>query len=164
MYLYTDGGVILKNPSTIGGTWAWCLVDENDEMVLAHSGYITPEQARTDTITNNQTELFAVLNGLCNLEDDEVVEIRSDSAITLGRIFNGFSFNNVPDWMYKRLQAEKKRLINFKKFTYELMDGHPTKEQVERGTGRKGHMTSKWNVWCDQECGRQAKLALGELA
>lgn len=162
-YLYTDGGVIRKNPSTIGGTWAWCLV-EDDKVISQDSGHITPKEMRSDVITNNQTELLAVIEALSSLDYDEIVEVRSDSQITLGRVFKKFSFNNIPTWMILKLRVETARLVNFKKFTYELMDGHPTQEQVERGIGKKGHVTSKWNVWCDEECKRQArKLLLEQL-
>lgn len=162
-YLYTDGGVVLKNPSTIGGTWAWCLV-EDDKVILHDSGHITPKQMKSVTVTNNQTELLAVIAGLSGVRDDEIVEVRSDSEITLGRVFKGYAFNNIPTWILTALKNEKARLTNFKKFTYELMDGHPTQEQVERGIGKKGHVTSKWNVWCDEECKRQArKLLLEQL-
>ena len=164
MKLYTDGGVILKNPSTIGGTWAWILVDDMDEIVLDKaSGYVTPKDLRTDVVTNNQTELLAVIEAFSSMDWDSVLELRSDSEITLGRVFKNYAFNNIPEWMRLKLIVEKKRLENFSKFSYMLMDGHPTKEQVEKGTGKKGHVTSKWNVWCDKECGRQAQLAISEL-
>ncbi len=40
--LYTDGGVIGQNPSLVGGTWAWCLVDASGEMRRHAFGRITP--------------------------------------------------------------------------------------------------------------------------
>lgn len=162
-YLYADGGVILKNPSTIGGTWAWCLVD--NEKILKHgSGYIVPDTMETSTVTNNQTELLAVLKGFGELVDDDVIELRSDSEITLGRVFKNYSFNNIPHWMISDLKYEKLRLKNFQQFRYTLMDGHPTQAQIDKGLGKRGHITSKWNVWCDKECGRQARLYLESLA
>lgn len=161
-YLYADGGVILKNPSTIGGTWAWCLV-ENDEIIYSDSGFILPDELGTDNVTNNQTELLAVLNAMINLHDEEIVEIRSDSKITLGRLFKNYAFNNIPDWMITRLDAEKSRLTNFRQFKYILLDGHPTQAHIAKGIGKRGHMTSKWNVWCDKECGRQAAKYLNSL-
>ena len=160
-YLYTDGGVVLKNPSTIGGTWAWCLV-EDDKVIRQDSGHITPKQMFSPTVTNNQTELYAVIRGFTGLNDRDIVEVRSDSEITLGRVFKHYAFNNIPNWMVDFMDEEIDRLRNFKKFTYELMDGHPTREQVEKGIGKRGHVTSKWNVWCDEECRRQAKKLLLE--
>lgn len=161
-YLYTNGGVILKNPSTIGGTYAWCIV-ENGEIVDRGSGYITPESMYLDVVTNNQAELYAVLRGLAAICDNEIVEIRSDSEITLGRIFKNYSFNNIPEFMTCLLKAEKNRLKNFRQFKYTLMDGHPTQAQVDKGFGKQGHVTSKFNVWCDKECGRQAAKYLNSL-
>lgn len=162
--LYTDGGVILKNPSTIGGTWAYILIDEDGETVIhKDSGYVTHRDMCSDgTVTNNQTELLAMVKGLRCLPYDWVIEVCCDSEITLGRIFKGFSFNNIPAWLLRDTIAEKRRL-RLSAFEYTLMDGHPTLEQVRKGTGKKGHVTSKWNVWCDKECGRQAQLALSEL-
>lgn len=34
--VYCDGGVILKNPSEVGGTWAWCAVDAEGQIGRAH--------------------------------------------------------------------------------------------------------------------------------
>lgn len=160
--LYADGGVIQRNPSSIGGTWAWCLVND-DELIQSDSGVIIPTDVVTfpgNLVTNNQTELFAVIQGLSQLPDDAIVEVRSDSEVTLGRVFKMYAFNNIPFWMKSSLQIEKKRLKNFSKFTYELMDGHPTKAQVISGFGKRGHVTSKWNVLCDKMCNEAAERFL----
>lgn len=37
--VYADGGVILKNPSAIGGTWAFCGVDAEGNRVIEGSGF-----------------------------------------------------------------------------------------------------------------------------
>jgi hypothetical protein len=58
--LYADGGVIGANPSTIGGVWAWCQVADGRRGQCA-SGVITPTGAGLPAITNNLTELYAIL-------------------------------------------------------------------------------------------------------
>lgn len=148
--LYADGGVIKKNPSPIGGTWAWVLV-ENDKILDRGCGIFVPEQNGL-FVTNNQTELEAIIRGLGSLYDDELAKVFSDSEVTLGRVFRGSTFNNIPKEMKKRLDFEKKRLKRFSEFPYELLHGHPTKKQLENGFGKNGHPTSKWNVLCDEMC------------
>lgn len=156
--LYTDGGVVKKNPSPIGGTWAWILVKDDNHIISSHKGFISPKDMQMgDFVTNNQTELLAVVQGLCYLDNYEVVEICSDSEITLGRLFRGSPFKNIPEWMKSALEQEKERLINFKLFTYELMDGHPTAIEVLHGIGKKGHVTSRFNVMCDDMCKQVAE-------
>jgi len=156
--LYTDGGVIGKNPSPYGGTWA-CVLTFNDRKLWEYSGYITPDQVDfpKNVVTNNQTELFAVLEGLSYLLHNHVVQICSDSNVTLGRVFRGSSFNNIPDWMISCLDVQIKRLIHWKKFSYQLMNGHPTQKELEAGIGKRGYPVSKWNVLCDKLCQEQAE-------
>ena len=62
--LYTDGGVIGQNPSLIGGTWAWCLVDASGEMRRHAVGWLTPAELDAEAVTNNHTELLALVLGL----------------------------------------------------------------------------------------------------
>ena len=152
--LYADGGVIQKNPSPIGGTWAWCLV-QNDEVINKDWGIIVPTDVVTfpdNQVTNNQTELFAIVQGLSQLPDDSVVEICSDSNVSLGRVFRGSSFSNIPFWLKTSLEMQQSRLKMWKDFSYTLLDGHPTKAHLASGFGKRGHPVSKWNVECDRLC------------
>lgn len=162
--LYADGGVIRQNPSPFGGTWAICMVNHLDQLVWKNSGIISPEDMETPFVTNNQTELLAVIYGLQRVMTSENdLEVCSDSQITLMRVFGHSPFNNIPEWMINLLRWEQKRLTYFKKFTHTLMDGHPTKAQVESGIGKKGHVTSKWNVLCDKLCNEQAEKFLNSI-
>jgi ribonuclease HI len=155
--LYADGGVIDKNPSPIGGTWAWILVDSRNDQVLDRNyGVIihteTIPMSEDGTVTNNQTELFALLQGLSKLPIDALVEVRSDSNVSLGRLFRGWQFSNIPWWMKTSLDMQISRLVNWNQFTYTLMDGHPTALQLRSGFGKRRNVTSKWNVACDALC------------
>lgn len=149
--LYTDGGVIRKNPSVIGGTWAYCLVDADDNLLYEDSG-ILATKFTGGKVTNNQTELLAVIKGLQTIQRDMVIHVLSDSEITLGRVFSGYSMENIPDWMAEQLDEERKRLTQFKKFKHTLLSGHPTKSQLEMGIGKRGHPTSIWNKRVDDLC------------
>lgn len=149
--LYTYGGCIKKNPSIIGGTWAYCLVDANENLLYEDSGVLTPSKVG-GPVTNNQTELYAVIRGLQTIQRDMIVHILSDSEITLGRIFKSYSMENIPDWMIEQLDDEKSRLYLFKDFKHTLLSGHPTKSQLETGIGKRGHPTSKWNKRADYLC------------
>lgn len=157
--LYTDGGVIQKNPSSIGGTWAWCLV-LGDTLIKSNSGIIVPTdvvQFPNNLVTNNQTELFAIVQGLSQLQDNDVVEVCSDSLISLGRVFGNSPFNNIPSWLVTSLDMQKKRLTRWKEFSFCLISGHPTKKELEDGIGKRGYLTSKWNVLCDELCNRASR-------
>jgi ribonuclease HI len=152
LQLYTDGGVIYKNPSPIGGTWAWVLVDD-DRVIGQRANVITPPLMKSDSVTNNQTELLSVIYGLQQIRHfEENLIIYSDSKVTLGRVFGKFPFNNIPEWMTRLLRREQTRLENFRKFKYVHLDGHPTKAQLEQGFGKRGNPVSKYNVLCDQMC------------
>lgn len=160
--LYADGGVIQKNPSEIGGTWAYVIVDDDDETVLYQdSGIVTADEAGTP-VTNNQMEFLALIRGLSgNLTVSQTLrEVRSDSKISLGRLFSGWSITNIPQWMIDEWKAvlkhyDTKVWSNCLMMKHTLLDGHPTDGQLEKGTGKRGHPVSKWNVMCDRMCNEE---------
>lgn len=154
--LYCDGGVIGHNPSPIGGTWAYRRVI--DQMVVdERSGIITPDSAQTPCVTNNLTEMLALVYGLLSLPPIWLGTIYSDSQITLGRASLGWKWKNIPSWLYKEFGCAAKRLVNFKDIKYVLLQGHPTKSELLAGVGSKGYPVSEHNVWCDLACGQRAR-------
>ncbi len=158
--VYADGGVILKNPSTIGGTWAFCAVDAEGNQVIEQGGVVLATATRP--ITNNQTEQMAIVKGLEAMPDGWSGTVYSDSMIALGRVFKGWRGKNLPSNVIERTTAAMARMG---KVEYVLLQGHPTKADLERGIGAKrGFPVSKHNVWCDKECGRQAKEHLAKAA
>ena len=154
--LYCDGGVIDRNPSPVGGTWAFCLVAEGLR-VSEGSGVITPLEAELPGITNNLTEMLAVVRGLQSLPFIWRGVVLSDSQITLGRVFMGWKWKNIPAWLHQEFQVERKRLVNWERIRYTLLQGHPTRAELGAGVGSRGYPVSEFNVWCDHECGRQAE-------
>jgi len=151
--LYVDGGVCGKNPSPVGGTWAWCQV-ENGEMIRQGSGIITPEDIGLPVVSNNFTEIYAAIRGLQSMPEDWAGTIFTDSLITLRRITKGGKFNGIPEW----LRASVGALKQDRKWQAVLVKGHPSREDLERGCTMDGKPVSAWNVFCDKECNR---LAMG---
>src|SRR5574338_1198510 len=101
--LYVDGGVIGKNPSTQGGTWAARLM--RDAFVVCEiKGVVTPKEAKLKEITNNLTEMLALIRGLQLLPTAWTGTIFSDSMVTLGRVFEGWKWNGIPPWMHRDFQ------------------------------------------------------------
>lgn len=156
--LYADGGVIGSNPSLRGGTWAWCQVNAAGQRSCTNSGMITPDVAQMPAISNNLTELLALVEGLESLPEGWQGTIYSDSWVSLQRVFRHARLKNVPDWLVARLQALQKR-GHLYQYGYTLLDGHPTKAELAVGRGKRGHPVSEHNVWCDQECNRLARAA-----
>lgn len=159
--LYADGGVIGANPSPLGGTWAWCLVTDQGEHAQSASGVLLPRAG--ELITNNVTELAAVVFGLEATPLYWQGTVYSDSWVTLQRVFCAGKLNNVPGWLMDRLHAVQ-RSGKLRTVAYQLLDGHPTKAQLEAGTGKRGHPVSIHNVWCDQQCTAQARAHKVRLA
>lgn len=147
--VYSDGSVIKKNPSKIGGTWCFVAV-ENDKILCVKSGLVTPQDIGLSVVTNNYTELLAAVNGLVYF--NEVVDWYTDSMVTLCRLTNGRSWNGIPDYLQvKALSCRSK--INH---AY-LLGGHPTKKELECGKRRDGYPVSQYNVLADLECNKLAK-------
>lgn len=159
--LYCDGGVIGSNPSAIGGTYAGLLVYE-DGHVYGFSGAISAQDMGSD-VTNNQTEMLALLRGLQKLPDDWCGTIYSDSQVTLGRAFLEWKWKNIPEWMHRLWRQQRGRLKNWDQIQYALLDGHPTKAQLTAGIGKRGHPVSVHNVWCDHACTEAGARFLEEI-
>jgi ribonuclease HI len=154
--LYADGGVIDRNPSPLGGTWAWCLVDSLDVRLRTGSGVITPAEARLEDVTNNVTELLAVVRGLEALPDGWRGTVYTDSAVTIRRVFLHAPLRGVPTWLIERLRLQLQRL-DLSQSRYVLLSGHPTRDELARGVGRDGRPVSIHNVWCDRACQQAAQ-------
>ena len=154
--LYADGGVILKNPSVIGGTWAWCAVDAEGNRVIERGGSVPAKDGYP--ITNNHMEQIAVTLALEAMPDGWSGTVYSDSMIALGRVFQGWKLKNLPTNVAQRSAGAVARLG---KIETVLLQGHPTKADLASGIGKKrGFPVSIHNVWCDEECGRQARAYL----
>jgi ribonuclease HI len=157
--LYADGGVILKNPSNVGGLWAWCGVNAKGERVIEKSGAIPAGEGRT--ISNNHTEQIAITLALEAMPDGWSGTVYSDSMIALGRIFKNWSERNLPRNVSMRSKAAVARLGEIKTV---LLQGHPTKADLACGIGKKrGLPVSEHNCWCDKACGKAAKEYLENL-
>lgn len=150
--LYADGGVIGRNPSPIGGTWAWCHVNAAGERIATGSGVVLPRPS-LPLITNNLTEMIALVKGLEALPEGWAGTVYSDSQITIGRVFWGWKQNNLPAVLLRQCAAAIAR-IDFANCRAVLLDGHPTQAQLAAGRGKRGNPVSEHNVWCDKECGR----------
>lgn len=151
--VYGDGGVVNKNPSPIGGTWAWCHVDLAGNRIASAAGVITPALAGVPAITNNLTELLAVIRGMLALPAGWHGSIYSDSMITLGRLFQQMSLKGIPAWLAHDMGAAM-RHVDMLACSPVQLDGHPTKKQLAAGIGKRGNPVSAHNVFCDSECNR----------
>lgn len=177
-HLFTDGGVILSNPSPHGGTYAWCLVrgDEEREAVLIqeHSCLIYPT-GKNALITNNYTEMMAMAMALGDLwssiltgryQGDNPI-IYSDSQLTLERAFGNYPWSGIPDEMRIKVQGIVAALRDRGELNYVLVAGHPTRAQLHQGYKIKKngsrHPVSKWNVFCDENCSALAKRFVMEM-
>lgn len=153
--LYADGGVIAVNPSPLGGTWAWCLVDAAGERVQTASGVLTAAE-NGQPVTNNVSELYALVAGLEALPARWCGTVYSDSWVSLQRVFLAAPLKGVPHWLRVRLHIVQ-RTGRLAKLPYVLLDGHPTKAQLAAGVGKRGKPVSEQNVWCDAACTAQAR-------
>ncbi len=160
-WLFADGGVLGPNPSEIGGSWAFCRVVDGVQ-VDTRSGVVLPQKIGMRTVSNNISELYAIIAGIKSLPPDWRGTIVTDSLVTLRRRFPGAKMNGVPDAMarFARLYFDKV-IDNGCRFT--LVDGHPTKEHLLTGFGKRGNRVSKWNKWCDTGCNEAGKAYLATI-
>lgn len=158
--LYADGGVIDTNPSPIGGVYAFCGVDKNDERIFCGRGFVPSTPSKL--ITNNHTEQIAICLALEAMPDGWSGDIYSDSTVALNRVFKigKCTYKNLPDNLIRRTETAFDRMG---KLTKRHLKGHPTEEDLARGyaiskRSGKQYPVSKHNVWCDEMCGVVANI------
>jgi ribonuclease HI len=142
--LYISSSLIGSNPSVIGGTYAWRLV--HDDREPAGTSAIVPMMVTGQEITNNQAEMLALIKGLEQLPADFRGQICSASQVTLDRAFNGCNWSNIPGWMHRLYQVQRKRLVCWSDI------------QVLRVDVKNEHIK-----WCKQECRESADAYLTRI-
>lgn len=157
--IYADGGCIRSNPSAIGGTWSWCAVNENNEIVKSASGVVAATATRL--ITNNTTEQIALTLAMEAMEDNWSGHVYSDSHIALGRVFLNYKTTNLPANVAARSKAALARLGALQ---WTLLKGHPTKADIAKGFAPGGLPVSIFNKWCDEHCRLAGQRYLEEIA
>lgn len=151
--IYADGGVTGRNPSKIGGTWAWCAVDKNGVRVIEKSGSVKAPASRL--VTNNHTEQIAICLALEAMPENWSGTLYSDSRIAIGRVFFNWRTENLPRNIAERSKAALLRLGTIKTV---LLQGHPTRADLKNGIGKKrGLPVSEHNVWCDKAAGEAGR-------
>ena len=163
--IYTDGGVWKQNPSPVGGACAYRIVVGAGEVLAADCLPIYPATVGVPAVSNNNTELLAIVMGMqkaldlkaCGLLDPGgSVRVCSDSIIALGWVFEGFSLRSVPRALQTALaQMQERRQSSTLVWSHELLAGHPTDANLAAGymTKRSGrYPVSEHNVWCDRQC------------
>jgi ribonuclease HI len=162
--IFTDGGLVGKNPSEKGGTWAWTAVAEDGEHIREVSGYLLPNTStcpggsriNSYAVSNNDTEFWAALRALESMAAGWSGFLATDSQVTIERL-SVCRDNIVPvafrvDW-YNRAHAAFSRLG-----TVRIMHlaGHPTLSELEVGhrVNANGSTTrvSRHQKWCDLKC------------
>jgi ribonuclease HI len=163
--VYSDGGVVLKNPSPWAGTWAWVHVDEAGQVVNEGSGVLPGSAARP--VSNNVAELEAAVRGIEALPAGcTPFALYTDSDVTAGRIsatYSGtgytYAYRGISDALRERAQA----CIARYEYGVVLLAGHPTRAELAAGRSRGGLPVSPHNVRCDALCKERAIEFLDEL-
>jgi len=170
---YSDGGIIGPNPSSAGGTWYY-IVTEEEKILDECGGVLRPVDLDPKTkppVTNNITELYALCSaiigswpgipgaGETRIEDvkpNAHLIVHTDSFVSLSRLQNAdASMENVPEWLVCKVRLAQEHLRRFLSFHFVLLQGHPTKSDLEAGIGAKRKLpVSIWNVKCDAGCNR----------
>jgi len=156
--VYADGGCILGNPSKHGGTWAFCYTTgpQPGARLYGGSGVVRPDELELPVVTNNVTELLALVIALEQLPIGWTGPVHTDSLNALNRVHfpDDAKFKNVPGFLVERTRAATKRLG---KLRFVLVGGHPTKGELQAGQNEHGMPVSIHNVWCDGQCQDRSK-------
>ena len=155
-HVFADGGVIRKNPSEIGGTWAFALVNAIGGRVAAASGHVAAaEVAPLPWVSNNLTECVALLLAFEQLPDGWAGPAYSDSLNAIKahtRAGLGGCDLDPPEYLPGDLWRRMARCRNrLGAVTFTLLGGHPTRAELAAGVRKDGKPVSAHNVFCDRE-------------
>ena len=158
--IYTDGGVIGKNPSERGGTWGFVVVKDG-KAIYELSGILRPIDISLPVVTNNMTELWAIMSAL-EWSNAWTPTIYTDSIISFYRLTKKKAkWAGIPNDIRERFVAARSRHALPVKAVH--LKGHPTKAMLASGRCPKGTPVSKWNVRADDLCNAEARrFARGE--
>lgn len=164
LMLFTDGGVVGRNPSKQAGVWSWALVDPKAKapVLEVNSGYIEPDDFDLPAISNNLMELLAAVRGLESKADGlHPVTLCTDSQVTVKRLKNYTDMEGVPDCLMMRTDDVRRE----KMFTIKLYAGHPTKAELARGQRKRNRLpVSQYNVLADKLCNEAKERYLADIA
>lgn len=155
--IYTDGGLLSRNPSSLGCTCAFVAVEE-DRVIEEMAWRIVPREIGMEDVSSNIAELLAVIFALRWVGTEQpgwAGLLHTDSEVTatrLRRLSCGLQpkFTGVPSAVQRWLRHAIGRVGNF---GIVEIAGHPTKAELEAGKDKKaGLPVSKWNVRCDKLC------------
>lgn len=151
--IYTDGGVIGPNPSPYGLSWCFVQVS-NNRITHQRSGVIEPADLGVVRVSNNDSECLAVIRALESVPFDWNGILWTDSKVAMQRLINPKLIDKLPSYLQGRIKSLQQRKLQIK-----LVAGHPTEEELRLGYAkRNGFPVSMFNVACDRECTRLAKL------
>jgi hypothetical protein len=158
--IYADGGIIGRNPSPVGGTYAFCCVDANNNRIIERGGIVLAPKGKH--ISSPTIEQIALVMALEYLPEGWSGRVHSDCQVALYRVFKNWRTQGLPGSVAARTTAALNRLG---KLEYKLIAGHPTKEDLRRGWSSKKHHlpVSEHNVWTDDEANRQKQLYFDKL-
>jgi ribonuclease HI len=160
--VYSDGGVVGRNPSALGGTWAWVHTDgrgygREESAVAEASGFVAPADLGLAAVSNNATELLALTLALEAVPPGWDGAAYSDSNVTLCRFRSARSkMAGVPPALVERVRRLQATLGPVR---YYLLGGHPNRKELAAGIRADGMSVSKFNVRCDDLCRAEARAA-----
>lgn len=157
--LYADGGLASPNPSPIGGSWAYAAVGEDGEVSHYDSGFVRPEEFDLSTVSANLVEFIALLKAFQCVRPGWSGTAYTDSKVSWERFRKPQTagMRGVPDSLREEMQKTMQLIGDSHQII--LLEGHPTKAELQRGVGKGGQPVSRFNVFVDKLCRQQALTA-----
>jgi len=140
MRVYTDGSAKGNGKIDATGGWAFCVVDDNDEIVYEYCGAV-------ENTTNNRMELtaFYMAAAYCVSKHINGVDYYSDSAYVVNAFNEGWISNWISNgWLNSKKEPVKNRDL-WERLLYVLEDHFYTLHKT------KGHSNDKWNNYVDKK-------------
>lgn len=163
--VFTDGGICLGNPSTIGGSW--CVIGRAGQCTpFQIDGSIVPSQLGLETVESNLMETIAVAQAMQALAElpaafvkDSVIHCDNLNAIRRGQNPLTASMGGVPPEVQVMLGDAYGRLWGLN-VTFKLVAGKGNRKEVAAGF-RKSDGKPLFQETID--CHRRCQAICGEM-
>lgn len=158
------------NPSILGLTWAWVLVDDREREVARESGSLlcpVEVKGRIWPAQSDLAEWYAVQRGLQALPSGWQGEVATDNLLTIHRMFHSYPTRSIPPSWVSAAAGDRRRLMATGGLLTPIhLKGHPTRRMLALGhNGTEqvpGTPVSIWNDLVDKLC-HQERLKAEEI-
>lgn len=156
--IWTDAGLLSRNPSDKGSVWAGVYVGQGGNVLMTKKGHLLCNQT-LPSITSHVAELYAIIRALDSVPSEWTGEVYSDNETAIGWYFQTYKVNALPALVLREMLTSRNRLFNFPKIEFAVCKSNPTQKELmyKRALDGTDMPVSIYNKMADKICKHHAE-------